>query len=179
MNDLLLLATLLTGPQHGYALKKKAVLISGQADMHNNLVYPLLRRFVREGWVTRKETAGQRGQTRQVYSLTSRGRQALVQRLCNFSDGAAASSDEFRLRVGLFPVLGSSARAAILDKRQSYLLNRAQRFGPLQREMDLGAYGAEVVRFIRRQIAAELAWIARLRRIARRASQRKAAGNKE
>lgn len=27
----------------------------GQSDMHNNLVYPLLRRFVREGLVTQKK----------------------------------------------------------------------------------------------------------------------------
>ena len=44
MNDLLLLAMLLEGPQHGYALKKKVPLITGHGEMHNNLVYPLLKR---------------------------------------------------------------------------------------------------------------------------------------
>ena len=53
--------------------KKQAGLMLGQTDMHNNLVYPLLRRFVREGLVTQKKAAGERGQTRQVYSLTARG----------------------------------------------------------------------------------------------------------
>jgi hypothetical protein len=47
MNDLLLLATLLEGPKHGYALKKQAGLILGEAELQNNLVYPLLRRFER------------------------------------------------------------------------------------------------------------------------------------
>jgi hypothetical protein len=61
MNDLLLLAMLLGGPQHGYALKKAAGLITGQTDMHNNLVYPLLRRFVREGWVTQKKPPANAG----------------------------------------------------------------------------------------------------------------------
>lgn len=92
MNDLLILAALLEGPKHGYALKKHAGLISGQTDMHNNLVYPLLR--------------------------------------------------------------------------------RTERFAPLQKEMDLGVYGTEVVRFIQQQIKRELAWIEQLRRL-NRATKRK------
>jgi DNA-binding PadR family transcriptional regulator len=178
MNDLLLLAILLGGPQHGYALKKQAGLITGQTDMHNNLVYPLLRRFVREGWVTQKKAAGERGQTRQVYSLTPRGRQALVRRICDFSESAVSSTEEFRLRVGLFPVLDRRSRAEILEKREAYLRKRVERFGPLEKEMDLGDYGHEVVRFIRQQIDAELAWIEQLRRMDR-SPKRKAAINKE
>jgi DNA-binding PadR family transcriptional regulator len=173
MNDLLLLALLLEGPQHGYALKKQAGLMLGQTDMHNNLVYPLLRRFVREGLVTQKKAAGERGQTRQVYSLTTLGRQTLIARINDFNETAASSREQFRLRVGLFPVIDSTARAAILDKREAYLRNRAARFGPLEGGMDIGKYGREVVRFIRQQIDAELAWIAQLRRLDR-AERRKA-----
>ena len=178
MNDLLLLATLLEGPKHGYALKKQAGLISGQTNMHNNLVYPLLRRFVREQWVTQKKTAGERGQTRQVYSLTPLGRHALITRVRDFNETAAISAEEFRLRVGLFPVLDSASRAQILHARQAYLEKRAERFAPLQRAMNLGKYGNEVVRFIRQQIAAELTWIERLRRMDPHA-RRKAARQKE
>lgn len=178
MNDLLLLALLLEGPQHGYALKKKAGLMIGQTDMHNNLVYPLLRRFVREDWVTQKKTAGERGQTRQVYSLTALGRQTLIARINDFNKTAATSPDQFRLRVGMFPLLDPPSRAAILEKRESYLRKRAERLGPLEREMDIGEYGREVVRFIRQQIDAELVWIAHLRRLDR-APKHKAAKNRE
>jgi len=55
MNDLVLLAALLPGPQHGYALKKQVGMISGKPEMHNNLVYPLLHRFVQNGWVSKRE----------------------------------------------------------------------------------------------------------------------------
>jgi DNA-binding PadR family transcriptional regulator len=65
MNDLFLLANLLDDPKHGYALKKQVGLISGQEEMHNNLVYPLLRRFVESGWVRKRQGAGERGQTRE------------------------------------------------------------------------------------------------------------------
>jgi len=81
MNDLLLLATLLGGPQHGYALKKQVGLITGQREMHNNLVYPLLRGFGQNGWISKRTAAGQRGQTREVYALTTKGKQELLRRL--------------------------------------------------------------------------------------------------
>ena len=58
MTDLMLMATLLGGPTHGYALKKTAGLILGQADIHNNVVYPLLRRFVENGWASKRSAAG-------------------------------------------------------------------------------------------------------------------------
>ena len=174
MNDLLLLAALLEGPKHGYALKKQAGLISGQTDMHNNLVYPALRRFVDNGWVTRRKTAGKRGQVRQVYSLTAAGRKSMVDQVCDFGEGIIESADEFRLRVGFFPIITAWARKEILEKRKDYLLGRLERFGPLQKEMNIGDYGTEVVRFIQKQIDSELAWIERLRHLPSR-SRRKPA----
>jgi hypothetical protein len=50
MNDLIVLAILLDGPKHGYQLKREAGFILGQGAMHNNLIYPMLRRFTAEGW---------------------------------------------------------------------------------------------------------------------------------
>jgi DNA-binding PadR family transcriptional regulator len=165
MNDLMLLAILAEGPKHGYALKKQAGMVLGLPDMHNNLVYPLLRRFVTQKWVTQRKTAGQRGQTRQVYSLTPLGRTALIGRLRQFDD--ASSAEAFRLRVGLFEILDPSAREQILMARKNFLEAREQRFALLETGMDLGRYGSEVTRFMREQIRAELAWIARLRRMNR------------
>ena len=48
MNDILILASLLPGPKHGYLIKKEAGLILRGSELHNNLVYPLLHRFERE-----------------------------------------------------------------------------------------------------------------------------------
>jgi DNA-binding PadR family transcriptional regulator len=162
MNDLILLALLAEGPQHGYALKKRAGIVLGQPDMHNNLVYPLLRRFVSQKWLTQRKTAGKRGQTRQVYSLTPLGRAALVDRLQQFDD--ASSAEAFRLRVGLFELLDPASREHILTARENYLKVRERRFALLQNEMDLGRYGSEVTKFLRQQIRSELSWISRLRR---------------
>ena len=165
MNDLILLAMLAGGPQHGYALKKQAGMALGQPDMHNNLVYPLLRRFVAQKWVTQRKTAGQRGQIRQVYSLTPVGRAALVDRLRQFDD--PSSVEAFRLRVGLFELLDPSAREKILVGRENYLQSREQRLALLETKMNLGCYGSEVTKFMCQQIRTELAWIPRLRRMNR------------
>jgi DNA-binding PadR family transcriptional regulator len=61
MTDLILLALLLARPKHGYQLKREAGLLLGQEMLHNNLVYPLLRRFMKHRWVSRKTGPGQRG----------------------------------------------------------------------------------------------------------------------
>src|SRR5579862_6074049 len=117
MNDLLLLSTLLDGPKHGYALKKLAGLITGQPNLHNNLVYPLLKRFVEERWVSKRTADGQRGQTREIYALTAQGKRRLIERLSQFTEKEARDSDQFHLRVGLFSVLSFDVQKSILAER--------------------------------------------------------------
>jgi DNA-binding PadR family transcriptional regulator len=168
MNDLLLLSLLLAGPRHGYALKKRAGLITGQPDMHNNLVYPLLRRFVREGWVRQKAAAGKRGQTRQMYSLTPLGRHELIRRLGEFGDAEARSPEAFHLRVGLFDLLAPEVREQILKKRRAHLEKNDAHFADLETQVELGRYGGEVVRHLRERARAEIQWIGRLGRVAAR-----------
>ena len=168
MNDLLILATLIGSPAHGYALKKRVGFITGQSDMHNNLVYPLLKRFVTQGWVSRKTVPGERGQTRERYALTSKGKSELIRRLEEFTPKDAASPEAFQLRVGLFSVLSPEARTRILETRGAWLAARAELLTNLAENMDLGEWGGEVVAFLRIQIAAERKWNAELRKKADR-----------
>src|SRR5579884_2138594 len=105
MTDIIILAILLDGPQHGYALKKRAGLVLGQRELHNNTVYPLLNRFIERGWVSQKEREGERGQTRLVYSITPAGRRELIERLSQFDEKQAFSENEFHLRVAMFQLL--------------------------------------------------------------------------
>ncbi len=166
MNDLIILATLLDGPKHGYQLKREAGFILGHHEMHNNLVYPLLRRFTADGWVTKKTMPGERGQTRQQYAITSVGRRELITRLAAFGESEAASWPAFITRVGMFEVLEEPVRASILKTRASYLQTRENKLTELQQKVDLGTYGGEVVRYLIEQIHCELVWMRRLRRLA-------------
>jgi DNA-binding PadR family transcriptional regulator len=167
MNDLLLLSTLLGEPQHGYALKKLAGLLAGQGEMHNNIVYPLLRRFVENGWVSQRTTDGKRGQTRELYTLTEKGKRELLLRLARFTEKEAPSEGEFRLRVGLFAVLDAETRKTILQTRHDWLLQRQERLSKLHTTMvamKADAWGHAVLGHIVAQTRAELRWIAGLQR---------------
>src|SRR5580692_12521004 len=138
MSDLLILATLLRGPTHGYALKKQIGMITGQGDLHNNLVYPLLKRFVAEGWVTRRTVDGERGQTRELYALSAKGRRELVERLSVFSEKDAAHGEACLMRVGLFAILDREARLKIIDTRVVGLGGGQQRLNKISSRMELG-----------------------------------------
>jgi DNA-binding PadR family transcriptional regulator len=164
MNDLIVLANLLDAPKHGYALKKQVGLISGRSEMHNNIVYPLLRRFVESGWVSKRKGPGERGQTRDIYALTSKGRQQLLKRLSHSSDKEMTSENGFRLRVGLFSVLDVETRGRILAGRERWLAEREQRLARLSDTLDLGLWGREVAHFLRQQIRSERKWISHLKR---------------
>jgi DNA-binding PadR family transcriptional regulator len=171
MNDLILLAALLEGPKHGWALKKVAGLVSGSGDLHNNLVYPLLKKFVRERWVRRRSEPGQRGQTRAVYSLTDRGHQELLRRLSEFGGREASSPAEFHIRAGLFAILDRETRSRILAERDRYLTARENQFRAIRENlcaMNASEWGSEVVTFLLEGIRSERRWI---RALAKKAAQ--------
>lgn len=165
MNDLIILAMLIEGPKHGYRLKQDAGTIFGHGEMHNNLVYPLLRRFTANGWVTRKTVPGERGQNRQQYALTPRGRRALLERISEFTEQDARSADAFRARVGFFGLLPDADRERILRAREDSLRARDENLAALQKAMKLDVYSSEAVAFMREQVANELSWIGRLHSI--------------
>jgi DNA-binding PadR family transcriptional regulator len=167
MNDLIVLATLLPGAKHGYQLKHEAGLLLGQEALHNNLVYPLLRRFSEAGWVTKKTVPGERGQKRHQYSLTALGRRTLVQKLSEYTQSDARSPEGFLTRVGLFQVLEPAVRQRVLEGRAEHLRAKAEHLEGITARFELDSYAAETTRFLRNQIQAELDWIQRLRKISK------------
>jgi DNA-binding PadR family transcriptional regulator len=162
---------LLAGPKYGYQLKREAGWMAGEESLHNNLVYPMLRRFLDEGWVSKKSVPGERGQTRQQYALTAEGRRYLIGRLQEFSESDAASDGAFNLRVGLFEAIKPETREVILSRRENYLEHRDQRLAMLADKMDLGKFGDEIVKHLRQQLEMEREWVRHLRRISKRFSE--------
>jgi len=163
MTDLIILGMLLDGPQHGYRLKQSAGIVFGQGELHNNLVYPLLRRFMANKWVTKKTVPGERGQNRQQYAITALGHQTLLDRIRTFTEQDARSEDAFRVRVGFFGMLTPEDRDRILRLREDSLHRRTETLSRVREAIELGNYAGEVVAFLREQAKSELAWIARLR----------------
>jgi len=173
MNDLIILGLLTGGSKHGYQLKREAGFMLGHGDMHNNLVYPLLRRFTTAGWVTKKTVPGERGQTRQQYELTAKGRHELIRRLAEFKGDDVRAEAAFSTRVGMFELLDTEAREQILEKREAYLREREERLTALKTNLEVGTYGAEAIGFLRERIRSEIAWIKRLEGTQRRHKNRR------
>lgn len=168
MTDLIILATLLPGPRHGYHIKRQAGMILGQELLHNNLVYPLLRRFMAAKWVTRRAVPGERGQTRQQYAITALGRKQLIARLSAFSDQDARITDAFRLRVGMFQLLDPGTRSRILDLREQWLRMRLERLKGIRANFELDQFAGEVTSRLCTDTENELKWIGHLRRISKK-----------
>jgi PadR family transcriptional regulator, regulatory protein PadR len=75
--DLLLLATLRSGPLHGYAIVEQLRDQSeGAFDLAEGTVYPALYRLERAGLLSSRWTKAE-GRRRRVYRLTRRGRAEL------------------------------------------------------------------------------------------------------
>ena len=166
MTDLLVLACLLAGPKHGYQIKKEAGLILGGSEVHNNRVYPLLHRFLRQKWVTRRKLSGRRGQTRFEYRLTTLGRSEIVRQLDQYPD--SDNSDEaFYLRAGFFEILPPESRARILQTREQQLERQREHYRRLAKEFAPRGYGGEVLTFLERRRHLELDLVGRLSRVTR------------
>jgi DNA-binding PadR family transcriptional regulator len=162
MNDIILLALLVEGPKHGYLLKQEAAALSSGEVLHNNTVYPLLKRFVRDGWITQREAEGERGQTRLLYEMTPPGYEALLARLNYFDEVAAADAGAFRLRVGLFDLLTPEERRRVLLIRNRYLASRLGWSAEIARHHRMGEWSRESLQRSVEQITGELEWISKL-----------------
>jgi len=76
----LVLGILADGDLHGYAiLKRVGELSDGRLQWTDGMLYPLLHRLERNGWVSARWDAGS-GRRRKHYALTSAGREALSER---------------------------------------------------------------------------------------------------
>jgi DNA-binding PadR family transcriptional regulator len=158
MNDILILASLLDGPKHGYLIKKQAGLILRGGELHNNLVYPLLHRFERCGWLGKRKSRGERGQTRQEYFLTAAGKAEIIRRLEHYPD-SEDSNEAFYLRAGLFDLLPHQARLSILRERERELERVSEQLGRISLELGPKGYGGEVLSFLQRKTRFELKWV--------------------
>jgi len=77
--DLLILQTLLWGPQHGYGISQ--VIRSGSGDVlqvDTGSLYPALHRLHKQGWISSEWSVSENNQRVKIYRLTTLGRKQLV-----------------------------------------------------------------------------------------------------
>lgn len=170
MTDLVLLTALLGGPAYGYALKRTAGLIFGTGVLHNNVVYPLLKKFVQCGWVQQSTVPGERGQERKQYRITAAGRNYLLEQIAAFGDSEACDDGAFLFRVAMFDLLPEEKRSGILAARKVYLTVRLRELSELKKMRKAQLYGAVVLDRYRSLVRNEWKWIAKLEQLGKRRS---------
>lgn len=75
----LVLAILAEGESYGYAIMKRVRELSdGELDWTDGMLYPLLHRLHRLGYVTRDWRRSPEGRRRRYYAITDEGKAALV-----------------------------------------------------------------------------------------------------
>jgi DNA-binding PadR family transcriptional regulator len=162
MYDLVLLAALLAGPAYGYALKRTAGFIFGSGTLHNNVIYPALKKFVRNGWVAQTAVPGDRGQQRKQYRLTAAGKKYLFGEIRKFTDRDAADEGAFLFRVALFAAMPQNTRRTIIAARKSFLSRRAAELSQLREPAPPGSFGMMAVDRVISRVEDELRWIDQL-----------------
>ena len=165
--EILILRRLRSGPAHGYELRKRVEQTTGVV-LHNNSLYPALKRFEEAGAVTKTALPQDGRPPRLVYTLTEVGQELLHDMLADFPPEQAADEGEFLARLGQFSLLNSAERTAVLAARTRAVRDQ---LAHLEAMRDLAAAHGErwgelaTAELIRRH-SDELAWLAGLGELA-------------
>ena len=92
--DLLVLQTLVWGPQHGYGISQAIRAASGDVlQAEAGSLYPALHRLEKQKWIASKWTVSEKKQRVKLYRLTASGRRQFLaerSRWTQFSDAIGA-----------------------------------------------------------------------------------------
>ncbi len=76
--DLLILRTLLPGPQHGWAISERIQQVSQEVlRVNQGSLYPALHRLEHQGWMKAEWGVSELGRRARFYRLTAAGRKQL------------------------------------------------------------------------------------------------------
>lgn len=161
--EILILRRLRSGPAHGYELRKRVEETTGVV-LHNNSLYPALRRFEEAGAVTKAAEPQPGRPPRLVYTLTEMGHELLHDMLADLPPDQAADPGEFTARLGQFSLLDPAERAVILAARSASVRQQLAHYETMR---DLATahgdtWGTLVVAELIRRHEAELTWLAGL-----------------
>lgn len=168
--DVLLLSQLARRPSHGYELRRRVEAATGIV-LHNNSLYPALKRFGEAGAVTRTLEPQEGRPPRHVYTLTDVGRELLHDLLADLPDELAGDEAEFLARLAGFGRLTPAERRGVLDARGRVLRERRARVAGLAEAAapdtpdgpDAGdPWAALVLDEVLRRVRDEQAWLDRL-----------------
>jgi DNA-binding PadR family transcriptional regulator len=105
----LVLAILAEGESYGYALLKRVRELSGgELEWTDGMLYPLLHRLGRLGYVTTDWRTPPEGRRRRYYAITDEGRAALAEQQRQWAAVTRALGDVWRGSAGLLTAPGEA-----------------------------------------------------------------------
>jgi DNA-binding PadR family transcriptional regulator len=161
--EILVLRHLRAGPAHGYELRKRVEQTAGVV-LHNNSLYPALRRFEEAGAVTKTAEPQEGRPPRLVYTLTAVGHELLHDMLADLPPEQAADPGEFMARLGQFSLISYSERAVVLAARTRAVREQLAHFETMRdlAEASGERWGAVATQELIRRHHQELTWLAEL-----------------
>ena len=166
--EILILRRLRSGPAHGYELRKRVEETTGFV-LHNNSLYPALRRFEEAGAVTKAAEPQEGRPPRLVYTLTEVGQELLHDMLADLPAEQAGDETEFLARLGQFSEINSAERAGILASRTRAVRDQLAHYQTMH-QLATGhgiSWGALVTAELIRRHEQELTWLAQLGELAK------------
>jgi DNA-binding PadR family transcriptional regulator len=137
--------------------------------LHNNSLYPALRRFEEAGAVTKIAEPQEGRPPRLVYTMTDVGRNLLQDMLADLPAEQAGQPEEFLARLGQFTLLNPAERAGVLASRTRAVRGQLAHYQAMHKlATDHGdPWGARATAELIRRHEQELAWLAELGELAR------------
>jgi len=165
--EILILRRLRGGPAHGYELRKRVEETTG-VTLHNNSLYPALKRFEEAGAVTKTAQPQPGRPPRLIYTLTDTGRELLHDLIADLPPDQGADDGEFAARLGQFSLITAPERAVVLATRKAAVSSRLTHYRTMHdRAAEHGEYwGAVVTGELIRRDERELQWLTELEDLA-------------
>jgi DNA-binding PadR family transcriptional regulator len=160
--EILILRHLSRTPAHGYELRKRVEATAG-VTLHNNSLYPALKRFEEAGAVTKTAEAQEGRPARNVYELTDVGRDLLHDMRAELPPEQAADDYEFLTRIGQFALLAPDERMAVLDARDRALREQLAHLHVMRERAGGERWAALITAELLRRAESERVWLGSLR----------------
>lgn len=158
--ELLILIQIEMAPKYGYEIKKEIQKDIGYlTDVNHNMLYPTLRRFTEQGFITKKTNEQEGRPNQHVYEITEAGKTKITDLINAFSEKHAKHQIEFLIRVSLFQRISEENQLRILNMRKKELESL---WSDLKKREDKhldDLYRQAVLQVSISQVRGELVWI--------------------
>jgi DNA-binding PadR family transcriptional regulator len=169
----LILGLILYKPVHCYEIKEHLEQFNRNINgtkVSNNTIYPLLSRFEKRGFTTRRVIAQDGKPNKILYEITDYGRRQFFKSLNTVQRSVIVSREEFCIRLVFWAAITPKNRRQLLDQRTRHLEESfsneehpVHQWPVVAEGFDLSPAAAILVPFYNEVLSTELAMIERFR----------------